>query len=67
MTDRCKFCEKEIGLLEEYYVVQEQWRSHGKWMNVGVCCVACLGEGESIRSLRTRTWLKGSKHANRGV
>ena len=60
MADNCKFCKKEFGLNEERYKVQGQCRSHGKWNTVGHCCVKCLGEGDSIRSLRTRTWRKGN-------
>lgn len=59
MTDKCKFCEREFGLNEERYRVQEQWRSHGKWNTVGCCCVGCLEQdGEKVRDLRTRTWSK---------
>ena len=56
MNDTCKFCNKEFGLNEERYKVQEQWRSHGKWNTVGYCCVKCLEcDGEKILDLRTRT------------
>jgi len=59
MSDNCKFCNKEFGLSEERYIVQEQWRSHGKWNHAGFCCENCIVlDGGKVRDLRTRTWRK---------
>lgn len=48
MSERCLYCEKSLGLLEEYYQVKLVCKGMYP-RDFGKCCVPCSDLGQPLR------------------